>query len=157
MNKQTNVEYRRDRVVELYSEGRNQLEIARILNTSQPTVNRDLQLRRQESRSNAKTYLDEYLPFEHKVCQVGINRILKKAWDIANSEHSTEKAVFQALNLAKDCYSLKNDLLSDDIIIENAVDFVQSHKQLKELEVQNEINDFYVQEGGQRHERGRVF
>jgi predicted transcriptional regulator len=48
-NKQPNLECRRDRIVELYSEGRNQSQIAQILKISQPTVSRDLQYQRRPS------------------------------------------------------------------------------------------------------------
>jgi predicted transcriptional regulator len=108
-NKQPNLEWRRDRIVELYSEGRNQSQIAQILKISQPTVFRDLRYQRRQSRNKVKTYLDEYLPFEHNVCQVGINRILRKVWDFINNNQSSEKVIFQALSLAKDCYAMKQE------------------------------------------------
>jgi DNA-binding transcriptional regulator LsrR (DeoR family) len=116
-NKQSNLEWRRNRIVELYSEGRNQSQIAQILKISQPTVFRDLQYQRRQSRNKVKTYLDEYVPFEHNTCQVGINKILRKAWDIINDDDSSENAVFKALSLAKDCYIVKNDLLGDKTVI----------------------------------------
>ncbi len=52
-NKQPNLELRRDRMVELYSEGRNQSQIAQILKISQPTVIRDLQYQRQSTMQHS--------------------------------------------------------------------------------------------------------
>lgn len=132
-NKKSNLEWQRNRIVELYSEGRNQSQLAQILKISQPTVFRDLQYQRRQSRNKVKIYLDEYVTFEHNVCQVGINSILRKAWDIINNENSSEKSVFQALSLAKDSYIVKNDLLGDKTTIEKAIDFVQTHHEIKQL------------------------
>ena len=143
-NKQSNLEWRRNRIVELYSEGRNQSQIAQILKISQPTVFRDLQYQRRQSRNKVKTYLDEYVPFEHNTCQVEINKILRKAWDIINDDDSSENAVFKALSLAKDCYIVKNDLLGDKTVIERVIEFVSSYNDVKQLEVQSEIDNFYA-------------
>ena len=51
---------------ELSSQGRSQPEIARILQISQPTVNRDIQYLRQEAKENIRKYIDEKLPEEYK-------------------------------------------------------------------------------------------
>ncbi len=45
-----NVEWRRNKVQELSSQGYNQSEISRILQTSQPTINRDLSYLRQQAK-----------------------------------------------------------------------------------------------------------
>lgn len=148
--KQSNysLDWRRDRVIELYSEGRNQSQISQILKIGQPTVHRDLRYQKQQCRNKAKTYLDEYLLFEHNVCQVGINSILRRTWNIINDSRSSEKAVFQALSLAKDCCVIKNNLLGDKTIIERAIDFVSSHSELQQqIDLQKENEESYRQNG----------
>ena len=70
-------EWRRSKVLELSSQGRSQPEIARILQISQPTVNRDLQYLRQEAKENIRRYIDEKLPFEYQKCLVGLDAILR--------------------------------------------------------------------------------
>jgi hypothetical protein len=129
MNK-NNLQCRRDKVIELYSEARNQREIAKILKINQPTIHRDLQYERQRIKNRLETYLDEHFPFEHNVCTVGVNKILRRAWDIAAASNIPHSQVMQALSLAKDCYRMKLELLDSETIIDKAIEFVESRKEI---------------------------
>jgi DNA-directed RNA polymerase specialized sigma24 family protein len=53
------VEWHRNKVQELASQGYNQSEISKILQISQPTINRDLAYLRQQAKENIKKYVDE--------------------------------------------------------------------------------------------------
>src|ERR1051326_2148537 len=109
-NANSGLEWCRSKVQELSSQGYNQSEISRILQISQPTINRDLSYLRQQAKTNIKRYIDERLPEEYEKCLVGLNAITKEAWTTsANTEDKREK--IQALSLAKECYSMKLDLL----------------------------------------------
>src|ERR671932_2448093 len=100
------VEWRRNKVQELASQGYNQSEISRILQISQPTINRDIAYLKQQAKENIKKYIDELLPEEYEKCLVGLNAILQEAWTTSyKTEDKREK--IQALSLAKDCYSMK--------------------------------------------------
>ena len=94
------LEWRRSKVQELSSQGYNQSEISRILQISQPTINRDITFLRQQAKENIKRYIDERLPEEYEKCLVGLNAITKEAW---NTAHDTEdkREKIQALSLAK--------------------------------------------------------
>ena len=81
------VEWRRSKVQELASQGYNQSEISRMLQISQPTINRDITYLRQQAKDNIKKYIDERLPEEYEKCLVGLNAITKEAW---NTAHDTE-------------------------------------------------------------------
>jgi predicted transcriptional regulator len=122
----SNLEWRRSKVQELASQGHNQSEISRILQISQPTINRDITYLRQQAKSNIKRYIDERLPEEYEKCLVGLTAITKEAWTTAqNTEDKREK--IQALSLAKECYSMKLDLLTNATVVDDAIRFV-SHK-----------------------------
>src|SRR5919197_1024561 len=58
------LEWRTSKVLELSSQGYNQSEISRMLQISQPTINRDLAYLRQQAKSTIKRYIDERLPKE---------------------------------------------------------------------------------------------
>jgi predicted transcriptional regulator len=119
------VEWRRNKVQELASQGYNQSQISRILQISQPTINRDLAYLRQQAKANIKKYIDERLPEEYEKCLVGLNAITKEAWNTAaNTEDKREK--IQALSSAKECYSMKLDLLTNATVVEDAIRFVSS-------------------------------
>jgi predicted transcriptional regulator len=119
------IEWRRSKVQELSSKGNSQREIARILQVSNGTVNKDLFILRQQAKSNIKKYIDERLPEEYEKCLVGLNAITKEAWNTAtNTEDKREK--IQALSLAKECYSMKLDLLTNATVVDDAIRFVSS-------------------------------
>jgi DNA-binding transcriptional regulator LsrR (DeoR family) len=65
--------------------GLHQSEISRVLQISQPTINRDISYLRQQARHNIKRYIDERLPEENEKCLVGLNAIIKEAWNTAQS------------------------------------------------------------------------
>src|SRR5919202_3710837 len=126
-----NVEWRRNKVQELASQGYNQSEISQILQISQPTINRDISYLRQQAKDNIKRYIDERLPEEYEKCLVGLTVITKEAWNTAqNTEDKREK--IQALSLAKECYSMKLDLLTNATVVEDAIRFVSQKSKEKE-------------------------
>jgi len=83
----SSLEWRRNKVQELASQGYNQSEISRILQISQPTINRDLSYLRQQAKTNIKRYIDERLPEEYEKCLIGLTAILREAW---NTSQQTE-------------------------------------------------------------------
>ena len=113
---QRQIGWRRSKVAELDSQGHSQPEISRILQVSIGTVNRDLSILRQQAKANIKKYIDErLLPEEYEKCLVGLTAITKEAW---NTEDKREK--IQALSLAKECYSMKMDLLTNATVVDDA-------------------------------------
>jgi 3-dehydroquinate dehydratase len=76
------------------------------------------------------------LPEEYEKCLVELNAITKEARDTAqNTEDKREK--IQALSLAKDCYSMKLDLLTNATVVDDAIRFV-SHKSKQNLKSASE-------------------
>jgi hypothetical protein len=93
----------------------------------------DITYLRQQAKVNIKRYIDERLPEEYEKCLVGLTAITKEAWNTAaNTEDKREK--IQALSLAKECYSMKLDLLTNATVVDDAIRFVsQKSKSKKEL------------------------
>jgi Trp operon repressor len=121
------VQWRRDKVQELCSKGYSQREISHILQVGLATVNRDISYLRNQAKTNIKRYIDEKLPEEYEKCLVGLNAVTREAWNTAqNTEDKREK--IQALSLAKECYSMKLDLLTNATVVDDAIRFVSSNK-----------------------------
>src|ERR671926_59818 len=134
------IEWRRSKVQELASQGYNQSDISRILQISQPTINRDLSYLRQQAKTNIKRYIDERLPEEYEKCMVGLTAITKEAWDTAhNTEDKREK--IQALALVKECYSMKLDLLTNATVVDDAIRFVSDRSKEKRKLSSNNGNE----------------
>jgi hypothetical protein len=65
------------------------------------------------------------LPEEYEKCLVGLTAITREAWSTAyNTEDKREK--IQALSLAKECYSMRLDLLTNATVVDDAIRFVSS-------------------------------
>jgi predicted transcriptional regulator len=135
---QQQVQWRRDKVQELCSKGYSQREISQTLQVGLATVNRDIFYLRDQAKDNIKRYIDEKLPEEYEKCMVGLNAITKEAW---NTSEQTEdrKEKIQALSLAKECYSMKLDLLTNATVVDDAIRFVSEHCRSKhEINYQKE-------------------
>ncbi|HZC50053.1 MAG TPA: hypothetical protein VE244_13455 [Nitrososphaeraceae archaeon] len=87
------------------------------------TVNRDISYLRNQAKSNIKKYIDEKLPEEYEKCLVGLTAILREVW--ATSQQTEDKIEkIQALSLAKECYSMKLELLTNATVVDDAIKFV---------------------------------
>ena len=117
------IEWRRSKVAELDSQGHSQPEISRILQVSIGTVNRDLSILRQQAKENIKRYIDERLPEEYEKCLIGFTAITREAWTTLQQAQDKREKI-HALSLAKECYSMKMDLLTNATLVDNAVRFV---------------------------------
>jgi IS30 family transposase len=126
------VEWRRNKVQEFLVQGHSQWDIADNLKVDQSTISRDIDYLRQQSKQKIRKYIDETLPNEYEKCLVGITSILKEAWDTSQSSENKKEKI-QALSLAKECYSMKLDLLTNAAVVDDAMKFVSEHSSNKKL------------------------
>jgi DNA-binding MarR family transcriptional regulator len=125
------IEWRRAKVMELLSKGENnQSEIAKILQVDKSIISRDIAYLRQQSKENIKRHIDERLPEEYEKCMVGLNAITREAWTTAQSTEDKREKI-QALSLAKECYSMKLDLLTNATVVDDAIKFVSDRSKYK--------------------------
>src|ERR687887_1195032 len=130
-NQDQQVQWRRDKVQDLCSKGYSQREISQTLQVGLATVNRDISYLRNQAKTNIKRYIDERLPDEYEKCLVGLTAILREAWTTSyRTEDKREK--IQALSLAKGCYSMKLDLLTNTTVVDDAIRFVSDRSKDKE-------------------------
>jgi len=136
------LEWRRDKVQELSSKGHSQREIAKILQVGLGSVNRDLTFIRQQAKNNIKKYIDERLPEEYEKCMVGLNSILREAW-AASQQTEDRREKIQALSLAKECYGMKLDLLTNATVVDDAIRFVAANSNCKEPMIKTKATGNY--------------
>ncbi|MFL6322865.1 MAG: hypothetical protein ACJ72Q_20635, partial [Nitrososphaeraceae archaeon] len=140
MSTKMQVDWRRTKVLEMLSKGDSQFEIARILQVDLSIISRDVYYLRQQSKENVKRYIDERLPEEYEKCLVGLNTITKEAWNTAQSVEGKREKI-QALSLAKECYSMKLDLLTNATVVDDVIMFVSSNKPKYKLKSSSENSD----------------
>jgi hypothetical protein len=68
---------------------------------------------------------------------VGLNAITREAWNTAQSTEDKREKI-QALSLAKECYSMKLDLLTNATVVDDAIRFVSQKSKEKLLSNSNE-------------------
>jgi hypothetical protein len=115
--------WRKNQVLDLSSKALSQADIARTLQVNESTISRDISSLNAQARNNIRKYIDERLPGEYEKCLIGLTLILKEAWiTAAKTEDKREK--LQALSLAKECYSMKLELLTNATVVDDAIRFV---------------------------------
>jgi hypothetical protein len=123
------IEWRRDQIQQLQAKGYHTVrEIANILQIPRATVGKDILYLRQEAKANIRKYIDERLPEEYEKIMVGLNSILQESWETSEQPDIDTREKLQALSLAKECYSMKLDLLTNATVIDDASSFVARHK-----------------------------
>jgi hypothetical protein len=130
MSRKMQVEWRRAKVLELLSKGDSQSEIAKLLQVDLSIISRDVYFLRQQAKVNIKKYIDERLPEEYEKCLVGLTAITKEAWNTANQTEDKREKI-QALSLAKECYSMKLELLTNATVVDDAIRFVSDRSKEK--------------------------
>lgn len=132
----------RNKVLELSSQGQSQAEIATVPHVGVATINRDLSHLRKRTKNNIKKYIDERLPVEYEKCMVGLNSILREAWYTSQiAEDKREKML--ASSLAKECYVMKLDLLTNATVVDDAIRFVdaKSSNLIAKASIQEQENE----------------
>jgi hypothetical protein len=112
--------------------------MASILQVSIGTVNRDLSYLRQQAKSNIRRYIDERLPEEYEKCLVGLTAILREAWNTSQQAEDRREKI-QALSLAKECYSMKLDLLTNATVVDDAIRFVSESEKSKGKDKEEQV------------------
>jgi Trp operon repressor len=142
---QQQIQWRRSKVQELCSKGYSQREISHTLQVGLATVNRDIACLRDQAKTNIKRYIDERLPEEYEKCLVGLNAITKEAWNTSQQTEDKREKI-QALSLAKECYSMKLELLTNATVVDDAIRFVSqklrsSHSSISNEDHKEQINE----------------
>src|SRR5436309_10309894 len=118
--------WRRDKIQELSSKGHSQREIASMIQIGLGSVNRDLSYLKNQAKVNIRKYIDERLPEEYEKCLIGLNSIVKEAWTTSKQTQDRREKI-QALSLAKDCYAMKLELLTNATVLDDAIRFVTAN------------------------------
>ncbi len=88
------INWRRNKVIELKSQGYNQEEIAQILQVTPALISYDLRYLRDEAMTNISDYTTKQYPIWFKACLVGIEKSMRVCWDVAlNSQDNKEKII----------------------------------------------------------------
>ena len=141
------VEWRKNQIQQLLAKGHySHREIAGILQIPKSTVSKDILTLREEAKNSIRKYVDERLPEEYERILVGLTSILREAWETSREEEIDTKEKLSALALAKDCYSMKLDLLTNATVVDDAARFVSNYNNNNDDEKQKYISNHQAKE-----------
>jgi DNA-binding Lrp family transcriptional regulator len=146
------ISLRQSRIAELLAQGyTNHSEIARELNVSEPTVSRDIKFINRQAQENLKFHVERGIPFEIEKCYIGLNIVLRKAFEITNQENAKISEKVAALQVILTTYEKMWEVISGRPVLKEVIDkFKAKQKQLEEAA--NEI----VREREKDRERKRL-
>ena len=122
------LEWRRDKVIELRAIGMSYAEIAQHLQVSKTSIVSDMHYIREHAKQSIKEYTTQHLPEQYQVCLSALDTILKNAFVIMQkTEDNREKLA--AMQLFKDTHMTKLELLSNATTIDSALQFIRSKQQ----------------------------
>ncbi len=124
------LEWRRNKVIELRSRGLSYQEIAHELQVSKASIGSDVQYLREQAKGTIKEYVTERLPEQYHVCLTALDTIIKRAFEILETSPDNREKL-QAMELFKDTHLVKLELLSNATTIDSALHYIRSkqHKQ----------------------------
>jgi hypothetical protein len=122
------VDWRRNKVLELSSQGYSQRDIASTLQVGLGTVNKDILFLQQKSRENLQYHINERVPEEYQNCMTGMKINLRQTLEIAETT-SDPRTKLHARAIANDCYRYIMNLTTNGVVITDAIKFVQTNKE----------------------------
>jgi hypothetical protein len=123
--KQQQIEWRRDRVLELSSQGFSQSDIATVLQVDKSIISRDVAHFKRQAQDNLQHHIHETIPAEYEKAMNSLNQVLRLTWAIV-SKTPDEKTRLQALTLITECNKYKIDLATNGTIVSDALKSIQS-------------------------------
>jgi uncharacterized protein YerC len=134
MKQELELEWRRNKVLELSSEGYSEREIGSRLQISHITVHRILTALKKQAQDSLQKHIHEVVPEEYQKCMVGMKRNLKQVLEIGDAA-SDPKIKLEARRIANDCYRYIIDLCTNAGIVSDALKFVtQKQEQINTLQ-----------------------
>ena len=92
-SKAEQLEWRREKVIQLKSRGLNHSEIARELQVARTCIVEDVQYLREDAKQSIKEYTTEYLPEQYQICLTALDTILKHAYEILQDSHDNRERI----------------------------------------------------------------
>jgi IS30 family transposase len=124
---QRQIQWRREKVLELASDGYGVRQIAKLLKISHPTVSRDMQWLRHQAKEQIRKYIDEQVPLEYHKTLTGLQNIIKSMSDII-SKSADNKEIMQASGIKMQALNMKMELVSNANLVDEAIHLVERYR-----------------------------
>jgi len=124
---QRQIEWRREKVLELSSDGYGIREIARVLEIAHSTVSRDISVLRKEAKEEIRKYIEQQVPLEYHKTLTGLQNIIKSMSEII-AKSTDNKEIMQASTIKMQALNMKMELVSNANLVHEAIDLVERYR-----------------------------
>lgn len=114
------LEWRRVQVIDYLAQGKRQSEIATILKVDPSTISRDYKFLRQEAKDKQAEYLENEIPFRHRLRVASMDKAIAELWALLEKEtdNKGKKAILDSIT---DALIKQAAIDGDPIAIERAI------------------------------------
>lgn len=126
--RQTQIDWRRQKVLELASDGFSNREISSTLKIPHATVDRDIIVLRAEAKEQIRKYITDQVPYEYKKTLAGLEGIIKYMSSIISDDNKETKEKMQAASIKMQALNMKMELVSSTNLVDEAIDLVQQYR-----------------------------
>jgi hypothetical protein len=123
------IEWRRDKVLKLASDGFTEREIASMVKISQPTIHRDMLVLRRQAKEHMAHFVEQELPLRYRKCLVGLDGIIKTMSEIIDNIDSKPRHKIQAALVKIQAIHKIAEMIGNGPIIKEAVEFIDKYKE----------------------------
>jgi hypothetical protein len=133
MKQELELEWRRNKVLELSSQGHSEREIGSKLQISHITVHRDLMYLKKQAQENLQKHIHETVPMEYNKCMTAMKINLKDILEIGNKS-ADPKIKLEAKKIANETLRYIMELVTGGVICTQAFNAVaQTHEKISTL------------------------
>jgi predicted transcriptional regulator len=119
------MEWRRDRVLELSSQGFSQSDIATVLHVNKSIISKDMAHLRHTAQEKLRRHIDQTIPEEYQKACNTLNQLLRMTWAIV-SKTEDEKTRLQALALIDNLNQHRTELVTNGVLVNSSLQIIQS-------------------------------
>ena len=112
------IDYRRNQVFSMSSQGVRQEDIAKFLHVSQGQVSLDINYLQSRAKQSLSNYLESRFPLYFEECLLGVSDVIREAWIIYKSPNLQVNDKVHVLHLINSANELKIDLCSNGSVID---------------------------------------
>ena len=144
---------RRNTVHSLMAKGMNQYEVAGILQCSHETISKDVAWLRNYYNQQMHHYIENRLPELWESCLTQLHSTMAAVSKLAEDPNTPTHDKLHAHSLMVDCIEVKEELISDPTIIQEALDIVdQTKKTIVEIAPEQSKELLHMEEEGKEVE-----
>ncbi|SRR5215204_1473958 len=139
---------RRHTLHTLMAKGMSTYQAASVLGCSQPTISGDLAWLRNYYKQQIRTYIEDRLPELWEQCLTQLHNMMASVDKLLSDPETSTHDKLHAHSLILNCIEVKEELISDPTIIQEALDIVdKTKKRIVEIAPENSKELLQMKEG----------